>query len=309
MNKKIYNLFIESGLHQTSNNTFEGSLGGYHVHLGYFPMQPMSTRILFPVYIKEESRQTIVNELNPYKNQFFNFGFDQFGLFVLLDSFAPSTFPKQWNKMIPIIINSLETHNVSKEHICPSCGCELTPDNSREVTVQFAKPTMCLDCISKINSSIEERNQEIDKAPGSYLKGFLGGLLGALCGAGVYFLISLLGFISSLGALVGAVLGFVFANKFGGKKNVPMFIIVVLTNIAVIALTMLWMYTRIALGLALEAGVTNITSWQAFATCMQDGEFSRMVYLDIGASVFFSIIGTISPLLRQLSTIRKGKSI
>ena len=270
MNQTLYNLFESSGLRETSKNVFEGNLNGYPVTLGYFPMQVNSYRLLFPVYIPEQARQAITNELKPYANQYFMFGFDQFGLFVILESFVSATFPKQWNKMIPIITASLEKHEISKLQVCPSCGCELNEDNSRTTKIQFATPRLCLDCISKINETIEERNKEIDAAPGSYLKGFLGGLLGALCGAGLFFVISLFGFISALGALLGAVLGFLFSDKFGGKKNLQMAIIVALTNIIVLALTVFfWMYTTAAFNIAADAG-SMMPSHQAFALYMQE---------------------------------------
>ena len=308
MNKKVYELFVGLGLHQTSKSSFEGELNGYKAWVGYFPMQPMSIRVLLPVYVPQEEQRKIISELAAYRGRFFNVSFDHYGMIILLDSWTASSFPKQWEKMMPKVFALLEKYEVSKLPLCASCGKELTPENSRNINIKGVNCVMCFDCIDKINETIDAINKDIDKQPGSYLKGFLGGLLGALCGTVLYIIISLFGFISAISGLVGAALGYFFAEKFGGKKNALMYIIIALTNIAVVALTVYSLYVFVAYGAALESSM-NVGPFEAFAHYLKDPEFSRTFIGELLGCGFFTILGVLFPLIKRLSTLKKQGKI
>ena len=141
---------------------------------------------------------------------------------------------------------------------------------------------------SGINTSGGSQNN--DFAPNNYLRGFIGAIIGALVGAGISVVIYILGFISSISAVVAIVLGALLYEKFGGKLNIGMIIIVTLTSLIILAATVPAIYI-VAAGIAAKNEGLSMSAFEAFKICMEDNEFSRMFYMDLAMVALFSIVG------------------
>lgn len=145
-------------------------------------------------------------------------------------------------------------------------------------------------CVANINAVIEAENKDFANAPNNYLRGFLGALIGGVVGAVIAIVLNLVGFISSIAAVVSVVLGCFLYQKFHGKPNKMMLVIVSITTVVCMVLSVFAIYVVVAGVAAIQEGV-NISAMEAFTICMQAPEFARMFYLDLALILVFSAIG------------------
>ena len=94
--------------------------------------------------------------------------------------------------------------------------------------------------------------------------------------------------MSSLSALVAVIAGAVLYQKFGGKRDKVMVIILAATSIVCMLSTVAGFYIFSAAMGAAEAGL-EISALNAFQLYMQDADFSRAFYADLLMMLLFSI--------------------
>ena len=187
------------------------------------------------------------------------------------------------------IFGIISKYEVKGAEYCPLCGEEFVEEN-KLYNVNGIKHRLHLTCGQEVKEAFDEENKEFNEMPNNYLKGSLGALLGALIGCLSFVILYLVGFISSLSAVICIVLGVYFYKKFGGKPNGMMIVITSVISLLMLMLSVYLLYAVTAFGVALEYGL-DITLIEAFNMCMEDSQFAAAFTSDLIMTVLFTVIG------------------
>ena len=300
MNKKIKSYF-EGKNFSISGNTGHGYIDGFETNLEVIMLDNKApVRLHLAFYASSETKCKIVNAIRLLRIKFLTYSTDSYGLYLGLNDITVNKLMKRMDSILAAITNVLHQHEVTGAGYCPLCGEALDSENSKDYSLKNAHLALHHACVENVNEVIKEENADFNAAKDNILKGTLGALLGALIGVVSLIVLYFLGFISALSAFIATFLGAIFYQKFGGKPNKKMIVIVTSVSIVSMLLAVFLLYALAAVGLTLEYGY-EMGMMDAFINMMDVPEFKTEFISNLGMTAFFSVIGALS----QLSILKK----
>lgn len=292
MNKKIQSIIDQYGLVEEKKNQAYGNIKGYETNLFYDAFDTVSPlKIHISCHADDSKKQAIINTLNSEKIKFFKVDATAYGIIIGLNDLTINKLIKRFPSIVDLVYGTLEKNGALGASNCPVSGEELTEENKKVSTIDRAKITLTTASVDMINEKITKENEEFDKRPNNILFGFAGAFLGALVGIILFVIIFFIGYVSAWTSVLSAVLGAFLYQKFGGKTDKKMIVIVCLTTIIMFLLTIFILYILAANGLAIDDSL-KISGMEAFNYYMKNNsEFAREFITNIVLTLVFTIIG------------------
>lgn len=289
MNKKLQEFCVNHGLEVKGNEAY-GVYKNYEINLIYNVMSnsaPVAFYISF--YASENDKLNMLQSLKNEKIKFLQYQADGFGMLFGLNDFTVGGLIKKLEGILNRIIAIIEQNSGKPSEYCPMCGEEHT-EESKVYKVNDCHFKLHANCVKELNNAIEEENAEFEEAPNNYVKGFVGALIGAVVGVISYIVFFFLNFISALSPFISIILGAKLYQKFGGKPNKVMIIMISLLTIASLLLTAYALHAMAAVGFAYEAGL-QMSGVEAMEYMMQDAEFAAAFRSNMIMTVIFTLLG------------------
>ena len=313
MNKKFANFFKSNYEMADDGKNVRGTIHGYETSAATVAVAfdntvpPLQLHVSF--YATDEQKRTIETAIRNLALKFFQMRFTRFGLWIGFSGFTNGGVIKRLPQDLEKIFTILEENGALKAGFCPVCGNPMDEANSTERDIDGFKIRIDNDCVETINSVISAENAEFENAPNNYLKGFLGAVIGGLAGAAISIVLNLVGFVSSISAIVSIVLGCFLYEKFRGKPNKMMLVIVTVTTMVMLAATIPAIYI-VAAGIAANEANVDMSAIDAFTKLMRESEeFARFFYADLALVVLFSAIGAGLQAFTMARKIKRQKNI
>lgn len=308
MNKKFADFFSSYGL-VIKDNLAYGIINGYETNAKVNVLDNVSPlRMHISFYATDDQKRSVESAIRNLALKRFNMQFSPYGLSLGFNDITMNGLLKRLSDILNMIFGILSENKVLKSGFCPVCGNPINESDSKKCNIDGYTITIDNKCVETINSVINAENQDFYNAPNNYFKGFLGALIGGVVGAIVSILLNVLGFVSSLAAIISIVLGTFLYQKFHGKPNKVMIVIVSLTTLVLLAATIPVIYIAVA-GIAANNEGLSISAIEAFKICMSNDEFSRLFYVDLALIVFFSAIGTVFEIFVLAKKIKRKTNI
>lgn len=308
MNKKFAELFTGYGMVINGNCAY-GMIQGYETNVVVRMLDNVApVTIHFSCHTTSPQKGAIEHAFRVAAIKFFRYSFTEYGISLGLNDITAARLIKRMPELLNQFIGILSENGALDSRYCPVCGNELVPETSKKVLVEGFSISLDEECVANLNKAISAENRDFEEAPNNYLGGFVGALLGGLIGAGIAVVLYLVGFVSSISAFISVILGVFFYKQFHGKPDVTMIVMVAITTLACMAGAVLGIYIYVAGNAAVEAGVP-LSTMEAFQLCMQDSEFSRYFYADLGLSMFFSILGIGFQIYALTKAVKRKKEI
>lgn len=298
MNKKFKELVLSYGM--TVNGNFaHGTVKGYETNATIQVTEtygPVMIHISF--YATEEQKRSIDAALTNAAIKRFRVTFSPFGLTLGLNEITVGAIVKKLPAILDTVYAIISENGGLGSEYCPVCGKPFEEGNNKDCNIDGFTIRLDNDCVEKMNSVITAENQQFENAPNNYLKGFIGAVIGGVVGALCAVVFFMFGLISAISAVVSVVLGAFLYEKFGGKPNKMMLLIVAATTVIFMALTVLLIYMW-------AAGVL----YESFSVAMQDSEFASEFYSNLLMSLLFSAIGIGIEIYYKARKIKRRKNI
>lgn len=291
MNKKFANLF--SGYGMTIDGNFAcGRINGYETNATVIALDAVAPlRMHISFYATDDQKRAIETALRNLTLKFFRMRFSPYGLSLGFNDITANRLIKALPDTLNKIYGILADNGAKNAEYCPVCGNKLDETNSKACKIDGYTVTMESDCSQRMETVKNAEKQDFDSAPNNYLKGFLGAFIGGLAGAVVSVILYAVGFVSSIAAIISVLFGAFLYQKFGGKPNKMMIVIVSLTSLVMQAATIPIIYIAAA-GIAATAEGFSMSAFEAFEILMRNDEFARFFYADLAMVVLFSALGT-----------------
>jgi len=308
MNKKFAEVFSGYGMTITGDYGY-GLIRGYETNVVVRMMNQAAPLLIhISCYTTSDQKRAIEQTLRAAGLKFFRFVFTAFGISISLNDLTANKLIKRIPDLLNQIFDILAANGALGNRYCPVCGNEMHSETQKKAVVDGLSLYVDNDCILNLNKTIDAENQDFEKAPNNYFKGFMGALLGGFIGMVIAIILYMIGFVSAISALVAVIIGVYFYKKFGGKPNPVMIIIVALTTLVCMAGSVFTVYLLAAVAAAQEANLT-ISGIEAFRLLMQDPEFSRLFVSDLGLSLLFSVLGIGYQIFVLSKAIKRRKAI
>ena len=306
MNKKIIEALQEYNF-TFNGNTGYGKINNYEVNIINNPASNGPV-FLFSTYLTLEQKQAFVNILKKSKIKMLVPNYFEFGVLVQIGAMTGNSFKKNFPSTIQVILDTLEMIHAPKDDICPVIGKAFEGDFDYYVE-DGMKIKISKEGITSYNEEVVKANEEFEEMPNNYLKGFGGILLGAIIGLVIQFVLSLIGFVSAISALVAIYLGTRFYVKLGGKPNFVMAIMSIATTTIVLLGSLFILYFISASGYCSELGL-SLTGVDAFKYALNNVEgFKSGVIYDMLINLLFIIIGAVGSIYSLKKTVNRPKEI
>ena len=306
MNKKFTEFFKGLGFSINNNNAY-GTQNGYEVNVNVAMMDNVSPlRMHITCYTTDDQKSEISRLLTAAAVRYLRFSFTEYGLMIGLNDFTVGKLIQRMPQINSTVFGILEQCGAKGLGWCPICGAQ--SDSCRPFETEGMSISIDSECVMGINARISGENEAFAQAPGHYGRGFLGALLGGLAGVVLAAVLFYVGYVSSLSALVAVIAGAVLYQKFGGKRDKVMVIILAATSIVCMLSTVAGFYIFSAAMGAAEAGL-EISALNAFQLCMQDADFSRGFYADLLMMLLFSILGVVFQVVSLSRGIKRPEQI
>lgn len=305
---KLIKQFFETKQMIIERESGYGIINGYETNLIFNQYNSTSPVLLhISTFIPVENKQIISDTINNMNVKFLNFNFTPYGLLIGLNDLTIKKLVNRLDDILNSIYAILNDFGAKTAEYCPNCG-EAFNENKKICIIDGLKITIDNSCVEKINQEINNANNEFDKLPNNYIKGFIGALGGALVGAIVSVALYYLGFISAISAFVAIILGVKFYQKMGGKPNKVMILITTITTVVVLILATFGIYYFSASSLASENGFTS-TGFKAFKDMMTVSNFKSGFISDMIMTVLFTVIGIIYQVIDLSKSIKRVDKI
>lgn len=306
MNKKFVKFFENYGL--TTNGKFAyGTIKGYETNATLIPLDNTAPlRIHISFYATDAQKQAMAAAIRNLALKFFRMEFSTYGLTLGFNGFTLGSLLKRLPEHLDKIYAIISENGALTSEFCPVCGNQLQEENLKKCNIDGYTITIDNDCVNTINTVIDAENEDFNNAPNNYLKGFAGALIGGLVGVALSVVLYIVGFVSALSAVVAIALGAFLYQKFHGKPNKMMIVIVSLTTFVLLAATIPATYI-IAAGIKLKD--FGFSAIEAFQFVMEDAEFARAFYTDLALVALFSAIGIGLQIFVLLKRIKRKKNI
>lgn len=308
MNKKFAAFLTQYGMNVNGNSAY-GTVKGYETNVfirtldNYFPF-----RLHISCYTTDEQKRNIEAALRNAAVKYCKTQFTQYGLGVFLNDITSGRLLKRLPALFELIYGILTENGALGSAYCPVCGKELTDTAHKAYQIDGVTVTLEEECVNTINAVITAENQDFSQAPNNYLKGFCGALIGGIVGGGIAAALYFVGFVSAISAIVAVVLGAFLYEKFHGKPNKMMIVIVSCTTLVCMVLSIFVIYI-VAAGIAANDAGLSMTAFEAFSYCMTYSEFKRAFYVDLALLVVFTAIGIGVEIFALLNKIKRKSAI
>ena len=294
----------------TVNGNFAyGTVNGYETNALVLMLDNVApVRMHISFYATDEQKRNIGNAIRNLALKFFVMQFSPYGLTLGFNDITANRLLKRLPSVLDTLYSIISENGALKREYCPVCGNLLDEANLKKCNIDGYTITIDNDCVNTINTVISAENQDFNNAPNNYLKGFLGALIGGLVGAAVSVALYMAGFVSSISAVISVVLGAFLYQKFHGKPNKVMIVIVSLTTIVLMAVSVLATYL-VAAGIAAASEGLDMSALEAFLICMRDAEFASYFYRDLGLILLFSALGIGWEIFMLAKKIKRKRNI
>lgn len=308
MNKKFTAFFTGYNMSVNGNYAY-GTVNGYETNANIAMMDAsFPVRIHISFYATDENKRNIESAIRNLALKYFHMEFSPYGLSMGFNDITVNKLLNRLPSVLDTIFAILSSNGALKSDCCPVCGNPINKENSQTRDIDGYKITIDNDCVKAINSVISEENNDFETAPNNYFKGFLGAFIGGLAGAVLSIILNFVGFVSSVSVIVSIVLGTFLYQKFHGKPNKVMILIVSLTSMIMQAATIPAIYIAAA-GIAAESKGISMSALEAFKLCMRDSQFSTLFYADLALVLLFSALGTVYEIFVLSKKIKRRKNI
>ncbi len=309
MNKALTRFFTEQGL-TVSGNTAYGEMGGYEVNASLHTMTggPTPLHIHFSCFTTPEQKNAIEGAVQTAGlSGVALLGWTPYGM--VIGSRLPTfkKFAQRLAEALCQLSQILSANGASGVGYCPVCGGSLS-EESKVCLLNGMQITMDCACVEAMNAAVRNENQAFRDAPNHYLRGFGGAVLGGLVGALVAYVLFQIGFISALSVFVAIALGAFLYQKFGGKPNAGMVVIVSLTSFAFMIAAVFGVYLIAISNMLAEEGL-NMTAVEAFGQLMENSDFSREFLTNLWMTILFSVIGVVGEIIMLMRKIKRPSEI
>ena len=304
LHRKINEVLGRMGMSENGKFMY-GALLGYEAN-SYINAYGMVIRL--SMYADDRKRSEISQALLSYKNRFFAYRFDNYGLTLILNDWTEGALAKRLEQLLQNVLSICKQQGALGVGYCPVCGRELNFDEAKKCVVDGMTVTIDNDCVDKINTAIDTENKIFDEAPNNYLRGFCGALVGGVAGVVVAIVLYLAGFISALSFFVAFFVGVLLYKKLGGKPNKMMIVIVTATTFVLMMASVVSIYL-VATAVALNQEGLSMNVFDAFAMLLKDSEFAAAFYSDIAMTALFTVLGCVFEVIQTVRTVRRTKNL
>ncbi len=310
MNKKFTAFFTGNYGMTVEGNLAYGTVYGFETNANvvmFDNVSPLRLHVTF--YATDEQKRNMEAAIRNLALKYFRMSFSQYGLFLGFNDITVKRLLKRLPEVLDKIYAILEENGAMKAEFCPVCGNPLDEANCKECKIEGMKIKIDNDCVATINSVISAENADFESAPNNYIKGFAGAVIGGLVGVAISTVLYIVGFVSSISAIVAIVLGCFLYEKFRGKPNKIMLVIVTLTTMVMLAASIPAIYIVVA-GIAANEANVDMSAIDAFTKLMNESEeFSRFFYADLALVILFSAIGAGLQAFAMVKKIKRQKNI
>ena len=308
MNKKLAAALAQCGF-EVTNNAARGVVQGFEMNAAYNALDnstPLTVHI--SCYTDDEAKRRICDVFRAEAIKFTKYSFTPYGFELGLNDWTAGRLAERIGTLIKFATDTLKANGAAGIDCCPVCGKPLAESASKPYAIGDAQITVHDSCIGDINKLIESENIDFENAPNNYLKGFLGALIGGVAGAALSVCIYIMGFISSIAAIIAVLLGSFLYKKFGGKPTIMMIVIVSVTTLVCMVVSIYATYITAAAISAAQLGLV-MSPFEAFGIVMSDAEFAKGFYADLGMLVLFTVIGIGLMIFDMYKGIQRQKTI
>lgn len=289
-----------------NGNRFYGALKGYETNA---TIDMYGLQLHVSMYKTQSQLDSMESDLQKIKTRFINWQWTDYGIEMSLTDWTENAFNKKFSGLIESIYGIFAANGALGVGYCPVCGQPLDLENAKKCIVDGSSISLDNDCVDRINTIITTENKEFDAAPNNYLKGFCGALIGGVAGAIVAIVLSYLGIIAAISSFISFFVGVLLYQKFGGKPNKMMIVIVTATTFVCMILSVVGIYVFIVAQQLAEEGI-EMGAFEAFSILIQNSEeFARAFYSDLALTVLFTIVGCVYEIIQTARKIKRQKNI
>lgn len=290
-----------------NGNTAYGSVGGFEANLNIALLDNISpVKLHISFYGTDEQKRAIDAALRNERIKYFRHQFTPYGILIGLNDFTVKRLAARLDKLLERICGILSENGAVGEGRCPVCGNELT--DATKCKPGWFEVMIDNACKDNINAVIDEENKDFKNAPNNYLRGFAGAAIGAAVGAAITVIFYLIGYVTAISAIVSVILGTFLYEKFHGKPNKMMLVIVSVTTLAFMVASIFGVYIGLAGYVAAKEGI-DLSAFEAFGLLLEDADFATGFYLDLGLVVLFTALGMGVQIAYIVRKIRRQQNI
>ena len=290
MNKKFKD-YLESKGFKVEKNLGIGKIDDFEVRAVYNAFSNVAPiEFTFVCYSEDSKKIELVNRLIDKKIKYLTCDYNAYGITIGTNGFTASKCIEKLDDLLNMVVENLKELEFKGSAYCPYCGLEMTDDS---VTLSRNQLFVKIHngCKEAINREIKEENEDFDKQPNNYLKGFAGAFLGGFAGALVMIVFYMFNFVTAVSSLVAFTLGTFLYKKLGGKPNKMMVLIVSLTSVVMILLGFVGIYLYASNKICTNNDI-QLSGIQAFKFCFNNvEEFSKAFEYDLALQILFIICG------------------
>lgn len=274
-----------------------GVFNGYHVHIKYtFAGNP---RCLITVVTDAGRSQKNLEkylEANRQKLNISNFGVVKIG-FMVCPRFTREVFSRA-ESILDAVTAHLKKAGYAGADVCPYCGRPLDGGGilATESDIPFRVHETCFETAL---AGARKKDAQNAAHPDRKILGMTGGFLGALFGAALFVLTYAWWGFGALGGAVGALSGYFFYRKFGGKSTA--FAVIYCT-----AAALLLAFAGHVFGLYMDARAAGGGWENLFGAALSGGKETALFIANIVCNVVF--VGAVA-VFNGVSCRRDGRTI
>ena len=306
MHGKIKQAFQDMGLTVDGNKAY-GALHGFETNA---QISAYNLMVHVSMYVPtEESKSAIIKEMAAFTNKYFIYQWTKYGVTLILNDFTEARLAKRLPELLEKVYATFTNNGARGAGFCPVCGQPLDFENAKKCLIDGFTVSIDNDCVERINTAISEENKDFNAAPNNYFKGFLGALVGGLAGVAVAVILNLIGFISAISSFVAFFVGILLYQKFGGKPNKMMIVIVTLTTFVLMMLSTVGMYLVAAAVDIQDQGYNYTVLEYLISGLREDPEYAQGFYTNLAMTALFTIVGCVYEIIAFSKKIKRPKNI
>ncbi|MBO4990331.1 MAG: hypothetical protein J6D37_08380 [Clostridia bacterium] len=305
MNKKLSRFFQSYGMEISGDRAY-GVIKDYEVNAVYSRNDSeFLLKLHISFYATDERKGKIEDSLHRISKSPILYAFTPYGLTIgfryLIGGFA-----KRLSRVMDIAFRALGENGIAGKDYCPVCG-KLLGIVDQPCEIDGMKIRIDADCVDKLNAKIRAENKALQETPDNCLKGFFGALIGGLVGAVAAAIIYIFGFISGWSAALALMLGVSLYQKFGGKPNGKMLVIVSLTTIVCMLLSVFFCYVAAAV---IATGGGGMNPFEAFIDRMDAKlEFAVSFAADLFSMFAFSAFAVFVEVRQMRQKVKRQRPL
>ena len=288
MYNKIKTALINAGFNG-NGDSYSGVFNDYEVSV---VLDSYEITAHLSAYMTKEQLSNIKSSMHLLDNGYSEYSWDAHGVTLSITDGNENVKLQVLNNWLNGTATIMRNNGALGIGYCPVCGVPIYDENSKVCVINGHKITLDKDCATKVIIKEEEEQRAIESAPNNYGKGFAGALVGGVCGIILATILYVIGFISAISSGVAFIVGMVLYKKFGGKPNWMMIFIVSLTTLVCMTLTIFVINVVYAYIMVLGEGYV-MSAMEAFAVFMQNEQYARAFWVDIGMTALFTVVGSL----------------